>query len=45
MSGSLAGTERILMYSRPEKGLVVLSVDLLQRSIAVEIDGSRVVVA
>jgi transcription antitermination factor NusG len=45
MSGSLAGTERILMYSRPEKGLVVLSVDLWQRSIAVEIDGSRVVAA
>ena len=45
MSGPLAGAEGILMYHRPEKGIVVLSVDLLQRSIAVEIDCSVVVAA
>lgn len=45
MSGPLAGAEGILMFLRPEKGIVVLSVDLLRRSIAVEIDCSRVVVA
>jgi len=45
MSGPLAGAEGILMYHRPGKGIVVLSVDLLQRSIAVEIDCSEVVAA
>jgi transcription antitermination factor NusG len=45
MSGPLAGAEGILMHLRPEKGIVVLSVDLLQRSIAVEIDCSVVVAA
>jgi transcription termination/antitermination protein NusG len=45
MGGPLAGAEGILMYLRPEKGIVVLSVDLLQRSIAVEIDCSMVVAA
>jgi transcription antitermination factor NusG len=45
MSGPLAGAEGILMRHRLEKGLVVLSVDLLQRSIAVEIDCSVVVAA
>ena len=40
MSGPLAGAEGILMFLRPEKGIVVLSVDLLRRSIAVEIDCS-----
>ena len=44
-SGPLAGTEGIFMYHRPEKGLLVVSVDLLQRSIAVEIDCSMVVAA
>jgi transcription antitermination factor NusG len=41
-SGPLAGAEGILINRRPEKGIVVLSVDLLQRSIAVEIDCSRI---
>jgi len=45
MSGPLAGAEGILMHRRPEKGIVILSVDLLQRSIAVEIDCSVVVAA
>jgi transcription antitermination factor NusG len=45
MSGPLAGAEGILLWCRPEKGVVVLSVDLLHRSIAVEIDCSIVVAA
>jgi transcription termination/antitermination protein NusG len=45
MSGPLAGAEGILMRHRLEKGIVVLSVDLLQRSIAVEVDCSVVVAA
>jgi transcriptional antiterminator NusG len=45
MSGPLVGAEGILMRHRLEKGVVVLSVDLLQRSIAVEIDCSIVVAA
>ena len=45
MSGPLAGTEGILMRHRLEKGIVVLSIDLLQRSIAVEIECSAVVAA
>jgi transcription antitermination factor NusG len=34
----LRGVEGILVQSKPSKGLLILSVDLLQRSIAVEID-------
>ena len=45
MSGPLAGAEGILMRHRLEKGIVILSVDLLQRSIAIEIDCSMVVAA
>jgi len=45
MSGPLVGAEGILMRHRLEKGVVVLSVDLLQRSIAVEIDCSIVAAA
>lgn len=40
----LRGVEGILVQSKPAKGLLILSVDLLQRSIAVEID-CRVVTA
>ena len=40
----LRGVESILVQSKPAKGLLILSVDLLQRSIAVEID-CRVVTA
>jgi transcription antitermination factor NusG len=40
--GSLAGVEGILVHSRPNKGLLVLSVHLLQRSVAVQIDCTMV---
>jgi transcription antitermination factor NusG len=43
--GSLGGVEGILIQSKPAKGLLILSVDLLQRSIAVEIDYSVVTAA
>jgi transcription antitermination factor NusG len=43
--GPLAGVEGILVHSKPTKGLLVLSVDLLQRSVAVEVDCSAVVAA
>jgi transcription antitermination factor NusG len=42
VSGPLAELEGILMKVRPDKGLLVLSVNLLQRSVAVEIDCTRV---
>ena len=45
VSGPLADVEGILVRSRPEKGLLVLSVHLLQRSVAVEVDGAQVVPA
>jgi transcription termination/antitermination protein NusG len=41
--GSLANTEGILVKSEPDKGLFVISVNLLRRSIAVEVDYSNVV--
>jgi transcription termination/antitermination protein NusG len=36
--GPLQGVEGILVQSKPAKGLLILSIDLLQRSISVEID-------
>jgi transcription termination/antitermination protein NusG len=36
--GPLKGTEGIFMQCKPNKGLIVLSVELLQRSVAVEVD-------
>jgi transcriptional antiterminator NusG len=42
--GSLQGVEGIFLKAKPTKGLLVLSVDLLQRSLAVEVD-CRVVTA
>jgi transcriptional antiterminator NusG len=36
--GLLAGAEGILLQTKPNKGLLVLSVNLLQRSVAVEVD-------
>jgi transcription antitermination factor NusG len=36
--GPLAGVEGILVRSRPSRGLLVLSVDLLHQSVAVELD-------
>lgn len=44
-SGPLAGVEGILLRVRPDKGLLVLSVELLQRSVAVEVDCTQVVAA
>jgi transcription termination/antitermination protein NusG len=43
--GPLIGVEGILVQSKPNKGLLVLSVDLLRRSIAVEVDATVVGVA
>ena len=43
--GPLAGVEGILLQGKPHKGLLVLSVDLLQRSVAVEVDCTTVVAA
>jgi transcriptional antiterminator NusG len=43
--GPLAGVEGVLVQSKPRKGLLVVSVDLLQRSVAVEIEGTDVVPA
>jgi transcriptional antiterminator NusG len=45
MHGPLAGAEGILVQSKPGKGLLVLSVELLQRSVAVEVPCSAVVAA
>jgi transcription antitermination factor NusG len=41
-NGALAGVEGILVHMKPSKGLLVLSVDLLQRSVAVEVDCTQV---
>jgi transcriptional antiterminator NusG len=43
--GPLAGAEGIFVQSNPAKGKLVLSVDLLQRSVAVEVECSSVVAA
>jgi transcription termination/antitermination protein NusG len=43
--GPMADVEGILVRTRPNKGLLVLSVDLFQRSVAVELDCTRVVAA
>jgi transcriptional antiterminator NusG len=43
--GALRGVEGTLVQNKPTKGLLVLSVELLQRSIAVEIDCSAVTAA
>jgi transcription antitermination factor NusG len=44
-SGPLAGVEGLLLDTRPDRGLLVLSVHLLQRSVAVTVDGTDVVPA
>lgn len=41
-SGALDGLEGIFARSRPDKGLFVLSFDVLQRSVAVELDPASV---
>jgi transcription antitermination factor NusG len=43
--GPLAGVEGIFVRSDPVRGMLVLSVDLLQRSVAVEVECSSVVAA
>jgi transcriptional antiterminator NusG len=40
--GPLAGLEGVLIRSRPQRGLLVLTVDLLRRSVAVEVDCTAV---
>jgi transcription termination/antitermination protein NusG len=45
IAGPLAGLEGILVKARPEKGLLILSVNLLQRSVAAEVDWTDVVAA
>jgi transcription antitermination factor NusG len=41
-TGPLSGVEGLLVRTRPEKGLLVLSVNLLQRSVAAEVDWADV---
>jgi len=43
--GPLRGIEGVLIQSKPTKGLLILSIDLLRRSIAVEVDCSVVTAA
>jgi transcription antitermination factor NusG len=43
--GPLTGVEGIFVQGKPAKGLVVLSVELLRRSLAVEVDCTQVVAA
>jgi transcriptional antiterminator NusG len=45
VDGPLADLEGVLVDIKPNKGMLVLSVNLLQRSVAVEIDCTRVVPA
>jgi transcription antitermination factor NusG len=45
IGGPLANVEGILVKSKPDRGLLVLSIRLLQRSVAVEIDYSLVAAA
>jgi transcriptional antiterminator NusG len=45
LRGPLTGMEGILVQYKPTKGLLVLSVELLQRSVAVEVDCSLVTAA
>jgi transcription antitermination factor NusG len=40
--GPLSGLEGILLRTKPNRGLLVLSVDLLQQSVAVEVDCTAV---
>jgi transcription antitermination factor NusG len=40
--GPLTGLEGILISTKPQKGLLVVSVDLLQRSVAVEVESTQV---
>ena len=44
-SGPLANVEGILVQIKPSKGLLILSIDLLRRSVAVEVDCTLVAAA
>ena len=44
-SGPLANVEGILVQIKPSKGLLILSIDLLMRSVAVEVDCTLVAAA
>ena len=41
--GPLTGVEGVLVRSRPNRGVFVLSVDLLRQSVALEVDCTAVV--
>jgi transcriptional antiterminator NusG len=43
--GPLTDVEGVLVHSKPDKGLLVLSVNLLKRSVAVEVDCTLVMAA
>ena len=43
IDGPLKGVEGVLVQAKPNKGLLVISVELLRRSVAVEVDGTQVV--
>jgi len=43
VDGPLTGLEGVLLQVKPGKGLLVVSLELLQRSVAVEVDCTRVV--
>jgi len=43
--GPLAGVEGILVHTKPNKGLLILSIELFQRSVAVEVDCTSAVAA
>jgi transcription antitermination factor NusG len=45
IAGPLAGVEGILVENRPQQGMLVLSLHLLHRSVAVVVDGTDVVPA
>jgi len=45
IGGPLAGVEGILVHTKPNKGLLVLSIELFQRSVAVEVDCTSAVAA
>ena len=42
VDGALRGLEGILIATNPQKGLLVVSVNLLQRSVAVEVESTQV---
>jgi transcription antitermination factor NusG len=42
VDGALEGLEGILIATKPQKGLLVVSVDILQRSVAVGVESTQV---